>query len=245
MKKRKNLLTIIVSFLLVVGFIITTSASYFVSRSSLRTQIIHTELPLTSDNIYSEIQQDLLRPIFISSLMASDTFVRDWLLSGEKDENDMVRYLNEIRHKYSTFTSFFISDKTGKYYHPDGVLKTVSPDEPRDVWYYRLREIKDDYEINVDLDMANKDAMTIFINYRVYDYQRNFIGATGVGLTVNAVKKLIDGYKEEYGRNIYFANRAGDIKLHSEVVGSPEESIYALDGVSEIAYQILSGDRIK
>ena len=44
-----------------------------------------------SDTLYSEIQQDLLKPIFVSSLMAHDTFLRDWVLDGEKDPQQMVR----------------------------------------------------------------------------------------------------------------------------------------------------------
>jgi hypothetical protein len=74
------------------------------------------------------------------------------------------------------------------------IIKKVSPTEPRDIWYFLVRDVKDDYEINVDPDLANKDAMTIFINYRVFDYNHNYIGATGVGLTVGSVKDLIEVY---------------------------------------------------
>jgi hypothetical protein len=55
------------------------------------------------------------------------------------------------------------------------IIKKVSPTEPRDIWYFRVRDVKDDYEINVDPDLANKDAMTIFINYRVFDYNHHYI----------------------------------------------------------------------
>ncbi|MDP2246843.1 MAG: GGDEF domain-containing protein, partial [Nitrosomonadales bacterium] len=63
--------------LLCIGFFVTSIASYYVSKNAIRDAIITSELPLTADNIYSEIQKDLIRPIFISSMMASDTFVRD------------------------------------------------------------------------------------------------------------------------------------------------------------------------
>jgi len=54
----------------------------------------------------------------------------------------------------------------------------ISPDEKRDQWYFRVKNMKDDYEINVDPDLANKDEMTIFINFRVFDYNNNYIGVT-------------------------------------------------------------------
>ncbi len=209
----KTKLVAAISVLLVTGFLITSLTSYFVSRASLRAEIFSSELPLTSDNIYSEIQKDLFRPVFISSLMSTDTFLRDWVLAGESEDRQITRYLNEIQQKYNTFTSFFVSEKTKLYYHSDGVLKKVSPDEPRDAWYFRVRDMKTDYEINIDPDIANKDAMTIFINYRVFDYDHNYIGATGVGLTVNAVKKLIETYQGKYKRAIYFFDKKGEIKL--------------------------------
>ena len=55
--------------------------------------------------------------------------------------------------------------------------------------------------------------MTIFINYRVFDYDSNYIGATGVGLTVRAVKDLIEVYQKKYNRTIYFIDNKGEIKL--------------------------------
>jgi len=211
MKKAK--LMAAVGALLVAGFLITSLASYFVSRKSLRAEISLNELPLTSDNIYSEIQRDLLSPIFISSLMASDTFLRDWVMAGEIDETQITRYLKEIKTRYNTFTSFFVSEKTRTYYHFDGILKQVSEKEERDAWYFRVRDMKENYEINLDPDLANKDTMTIFINYRVFDYDHRYIGATGVGLTIRAVNERIENYQEKYKRTIYFVDKNGDIKL--------------------------------
>ena len=91
---------LIITLLLAAGFLATSFASYFTSRSSLKKEITLNTLPLTSDNIYSEIQRDLLRPIFICSLMANDTFLRDWVLNGEADPAEITKYLKEIKEKY-------------------------------------------------------------------------------------------------------------------------------------------------
>ena len=40
----------------------------------MRDTIVKSDLPLTSDTLYSEIQQDLLKPVFVSSLMAHDSY---------------------------------------------------------------------------------------------------------------------------------------------------------------------------
>ncbi len=212
-KQSHRLLVLALVLLLGCGFLATSLVSYQASLKSIRSSIINTELPLTSDNVYSEIQKDLVRPILISSMMSRDTFVRDWVMQGEKDVEPMTRYLREVQEHYGAFTSFFISDRTLTYYQTKGVLKKVNPKEPRDIWYFRVRDMKEPYEINVDVDMANQDRLTIFINYKVFDYDGKFLGATGVGLTVDAVIKLIDEYQRRYDRSVYFVDTTGRIVL--------------------------------
>lgn len=236
----KKAFILLVSSLLLFGFLFTTLASYLVSLRALRTDITEQNLPLTSDNVYSEIQRDLLRPVFISSLMASDTFLRDWVLAGETDTSRITRFLKEIQVRFNTFTCFFVSENTRRYYYSGGILKTVRPDEVRDAWYFRVRNMKSEYEINVDPDMAHKDTMTVFINYRVFDYQGRFIGATGVGLNVHAVKSLIENYQKRYRRNIFFADSNGLVALCAG--GHPYEgrSIDKIPGLSNTATALLS-----
>ena len=142
--------------------------------------------------------------------------------------------------KYNTVTSFFVSEKTRIYYHADSILKTVKAEEERDIWYFRVREMASDYEINVDPDLANKDALTIFINHRVYDYQGNYIGAIGVGLTIHAVINLIDNYRQKYNSNIYFADSKGKIIVRSNFATEDASTIYNMEGLSALADGILS-----
>ncbi|WP_413698926.1 hypothetical protein ACLKMH_15315 [Psychromonas sp. KJ10-10] len=104
-KMKKRIITIL-SFLLIVAFIVISYTSYIVAHNSLSYQLSHNTLPLTGDNIYSEIQRDLLRPIFVSSLMAQDTFVRNWVIEGEKKPELIVDYLSEIQKSYGAETSF-------------------------------------------------------------------------------------------------------------------------------------------
>lgn len=232
------------TLIITLGFLATSFFSYSVSKNLLQEQITHNDLPLTSDNIYSEIQRDLLRPIFISSLMANDTFLRDWVLAGESDTVQINRYLKEIKEKYNTFSSFFVSDKTRNYYHPEGILKRVDEQEPRDVWYFRVRELKADYETNVDVDLANKDAMTIFINYKVFDYTNNFIGVAGVGLAINHVKELMQSYQERYHRRIYLVNPQGEITVKSSGIPFPDKSVFEIPDSEDVLKQILTKQKI-
>ncbi len=235
----KRKLIAILAFLLGAGFAATTLVSYYVSKASVRESIVASELPLTSDNLYSEIQKDLIRPVFVSSMMASDTFLRDWVLAGERDDAAITKYLREVKMRYGAFTSFFVSDVTRTYYQTEGVLKKVSESEPRDAWYFRVRGMRPAYEINVDPDQANKDALTIFINYRVLDYEGKFIGVTGIGLTVDAVRKLITDYQNRYRRNIFFVDRKGNVALFGGDAARQTGNIRGLEGIAAIADRIL------
>jgi diguanylate cyclase (GGDEF)-like protein len=204
-------LILILWVLLTTGFMAISVIGYQVSKHAIRDAIIAQDLPLTSSNIYSEIQKDLVRPVLISSTMANDTFVRDWVLRGEKNPREMARYLKEVKERFGAFSSFFVSEKTSNYYTGEGLLKRVSSFEPRDAWYYRVRGLSEHYEINVDPDLANQDALTIFINYRVYDYDGRYIGVTGIGLTVDAVRQLVADYQQRFRRTIYFVDTRGQV----------------------------------
>jgi signal transduction histidine kinase len=205
---------LILGSLLLVGFLLTTSVGYLITRHSIRAAILQNELPLSSNNIYSEVQRDLFEPILISSLMANDTFVKDWLTEGEKDPGEIIRYLQHIQEKYGT-TTFLVSEATRNYYNARQILKVVSETYADDAWFPRVRKMKPDYEINVDPDQSDGNKMTIFINYRVLDKAGNFLGATGVGLNVKAVKTLMQEYRDRYHRDVYFYDRKGKVVLYS------------------------------
>ena len=219
---RKRLL-LLLSLLLTAGFFATALFSYFVSKQAIHNAIVGQDLPLTSSNIYSEIQKDLVRPVLISSTMAHDTFLRDWILHGEQNIDDMARYLAEVKQRHGAFSSFFVSEKTTNYYTGAGILKQIHRTEPRDAWYHRVRDMKEDYEINVDPDLANRDALTIFINYRVFDFDGQYIGATGIGLTVDSVRRLIDEHQRRFKRTIYFADAQGKAVFFSSQTAAPAE----------------------
>jgi diguanylate cyclase (GGDEF)-like protein len=232
-------LLVLLSLLLSAGFFATTLGSYFVSKNVIRQAIIGQELPLASNNIYVELQKDLVQPVVISSTMAHDTFLRDWVLRGERDVDELNRYLQEIKTRYGAFSSFFVSERSANYYTGSGILKKVSPKEPRDAWYYRVRDLKADYEINVDPDLANKDAMTIFINYRVFDFAGQYLGATGIGLTLDAMHRRIKDYQQRYQRTIYFVDSKGRAVLSGQNAKQEPSDLHARAGLRDIIDRIL------
>jgi diguanylate cyclase (GGDEF)-like protein len=234
--KRKLIATLAV--LLVIGFAATSFVNYYVSKNTISASIMARELPLTSDNLYSEIQKDLVRPVLIASMMASDTFLRDWVLGGEQDNSKITKYLQEIKQRNGTLTSFFISERTRTYYQTGGVLKKVREGEPRDAWYFRVRNMDAPYEISFDPDLANKDVLTTFINFRVFDYANHYLGVAGVGLAVDTIRGLLEKYQQRYQCKISFFDQQSGELLFGGTGQARGTNIAAIEGLGDLAARI-------
>jgi len=237
--QRKTRFVSIITLLLIIGFSSTSLVSYFVANNSLDQYIRTNTLPLTSDNIYSEIQRDVLPTIVISSLMAQDTFVRDWIISGEKEPDLIVRYLASIQDRYKTATAFFVSNSTLNYYHSTGLLKKISAGDVNDSWYFDVAKLKDDFEINVDNDTAIENQTNFFVNHKITDYQGQYLGAIGVGLSSDMVTELIEFYQRRYDRQVYFIDPSGKIVLRGKQYQGADD-IHQTDGLADIATQVLA-----
>ena len=238
LQRRK--LTVILCVLLSVSFLTVSLMSYYASKNAIHLALVEKELPLTSNAIYAELQKDLIRPFFISSMMASNTFLHDWVAAGEQHPEVISRYLAETKNTYQVFTSFFVSDKTRRYYYPQGVLKTVSPTNKADNWFFRVRQLTQPYEINIDYDQAHDNTLTIFMNFRVFDHQQQYLGATGVGLSMNRLFNLLSHYEKSYQKNIYLVDSTGKIRLTGNNHLHDVRSIHEMDGLKTIANEVLS-----
>lgn len=236
-KKRRYL--VVLSTILLLGMLAISLVSYTVSKSSIRAQLVDSTLPLVGDTIYSEIQRDLLRPVFIASLMATNTFVHRWVDDGEKDVAQMSNYLNAIKKEYNAFTAFFVSDSSRNYYHGDGILKQITAKDSRDQWYFRVRDTLEAYKINTDPDMANDDELAVFVNYRVVDSTGQFLGAIGIGLAIDSLNELLGKYSESYSRIVYFLDESGNIQFNNLEHGTAK-SIFKITGLVDLAPEILS-----
>ena len=210
---KKNSLIYLLSAILIIGFLATSLISFFVSKSAIRSALIESELPLTSDKIYSEIQKDLVQPVYISKMMATDRFLRDWVMAGEHDETRVINYLHDIQVNNNAFVSYFVSEATHKYYYSDGKTRVVSEADPQDAWYARFREGKHDYVLNLDTDKATPDVYVVYVDHKMFDNSGKFIGLAGNGIALDYLKGIIKDYQTRYKRNVYFIDADGTIKL--------------------------------
>ena len=228
--------------LLVVGFVAVNATNYCLSSRAVRRTLVENELPLTSDNLYSEIQASLIRPIRISSLMAHDTFLHDWMVDGEKSPERVVEYLSEIHRQYDVSSTFVVSKRTRRYYHFDGVLKKVSRSSGKDDWFFSMESHDGAYRVDVDRDEAHRGQLTIFVNHKIR-HDGEYLGVTGIGLDALKIGRLVDEYRNRYDRNIYFINSEGMVTENRRDNFISRESIRRMPGLASAADEILSGKR--
>ena len=119
------------------------------------------------------------------------------------------------------------------------MLKTVSEEVPLDDWYFRVRQMPEDYEINLNTDEIDPSKLTVYINYRVYDYVGQSSAPPGSGSTSRVVGKLIETYEERYRRRIFFVDREGKVVLHGKAFDGPED-LHRMEGLAGLATQILT-----
>ncbi|WP_413698925.1 GGDEF domain-containing protein [Psychromonas sp. KJ10-10] len=75
------------------------------------------------------------------------------------------------------------------------------------------------------------------------DFNNQFIGLIGIGLTVNKVRNLIEKYQQKYNRTVYFTDKNGAITLAgSGYMGA--KNLNQNKGLVDLSTQILKDDNV-
>jgi diguanylate cyclase (GGDEF)-like protein len=235
----KYKIVFLISLLLLVFSISITFVNYFISLNSTEKQLRTQSLPLSLDNIYTEIQKHIIEPYLVSSMMANDTFVEDWILNDEENNHKIQKYLEVVKNKYAMFTTFLVSDKTGNYYTQDGFLEKIKKDNPNNAWYFRFKHIQENHEINLDFNESLSNSLIMFINHKIFDSQYSYIGATGVALKISYIDDMLKMFRQKYHLKVFFLNEKGDIVLSEKNI-IPEKNIDEVDNLKKYKNEIIS-----
>lgn len=239
MRIKTRLITAL-SLILLSVFLVTSLLNYAVTREAVRKELLQSTLPLTGENIYSEIHSAIMRPILVSSAMANDTFLKDWVMDGEQDLDRLTKYLREIEQRYGFLSAFFVSARTDNYYTPDGILKKIGPRDPHDIWYYAFVRYKKPYDLDVDSNQDAGDQLTIFVNFRLEDDQGHLLGVTGVGISIDRAAQKLAEAESKFSRLAYMVDQDGLIQVHPDLTLVENKYIAEMDGLSAIAKKVLT-----
>lgn len=201
----KNKVVFIVTFLLVSFSVGSSILNYMKSLEETQIQLKERSLPLSIDNIYTEVQKNLIEPTLVSSMMANDTFLKDWLMHEELEVEKIAKYLETIKNKYNMFSTFLVSEKSGNYYTAKGLLEKVEEENPNNAWYFRFKEIQEPYEINLDFNKYMGDSLIMFINYKIFDETYHYLGATGIGIKISYINEMLKHFRVKYNFNVFLS----------------------------------------
>ena len=109
MKSKYKVVFLITSLLIVLSISISF-LNYVISFSSVQKQLKSQVLPLSLDNIYADIQKYIIKPHLLSSTMANNSFLKDWL-KEEKDIAKIKKYLSTTKKEYDLFIPFLFLQK--------------------------------------------------------------------------------------------------------------------------------------
>lgn len=233
--KQFNKNGLLISLIIIIGILAIVIFSFFTYSKIIKDDVLNIS-KLTSTNIYSEINNELTKPIFVSLTMANDSFVKQWL-TQENSQNDqqIIDYLEGIRNKYNYHSVFLISAKSLNYFHYNGLFKTISPENQHDQWYYDFIQQDQLYQLDVDQDEVDHQRLTIFINCKILDDQGNLMGVAGVGIEMNYVQDLLKNFEQAYHLEAFLVDENGLIQAHTnpdliENANINEQEIYAQFG---------------
>lgn len=244
---RTNLL---VSTIIIIGFLITASLSY---QANYRASLANIEQisSLTSEGIYFQIMSIFTKPVNISLTMAHDQLLVDYLSNETKhlDNPDytetITAYLNAYKQQYGYDSVFLASKSTGRYYTFKGVDRVLTPDNPENVWFYKLLNDSKNYFLVVDNDeVAGADnALTIFVNCQIKNAQGEIIGAVGVGFRVDYLQELLRDYEKQFGINAYLLDESGDIEVSTIHTGYEKKNFFDIQTYEALKKPILGWKR--
>lgn len=209
----KYRIVVVISAMLIILSISITTANYMVSLNNTEEQLKNQSLPLSLDNIYTEIQKHIIEPYLVSSMMANDTFVQDWLLNKEEDHGKIQAYLSAIKNQYGMFTTFLVSKRSNNYYTQNGFVEKISKENTNNKWYYKFKDIEENHEINLDFNDKFSNSLIMFINYKIIGENYSFLGATGVGIKISYIDDMLKIFRQKHNFKVFFVNEEGKLVL--------------------------------
>lgn len=244
----KLMLSMLLTILLVVVVSGLTSSLFL--QGVFRERVVTQELPATVGEIRNDILRQIQVPLTLSQNLAANTFLMDWEQSGLDDSgtDGWKKYASSVKAKNNAATVFWVSGETGKYFTETGLLKTLSPNNAGDQWFYGFLKNGKAFTLDIDKDTGS-DKYMMFINVR-FDAGGK-VGAAGLGLSVDALATAVRQYKVGQSGSVYLVRPDGQIVIHrdsSMVAGKKylkdQPGITAAHGSTLLAKQAFVTDAI-
>lgn len=219
MLKTRHRYNLVLTGLLLTGFIFTSWFSLLLAKQSAFERIENDALPLTSHLIHTDLEKQLLAPVIIASQMANNTFLHHWIESAQTDSAQLFKYLQQTRHDFDAITSFLALEKEQLYYRYDNSATAFDPNDTNNKWFKEALENPAPYTMNVDFDQRDNLQATIYINHKVI-INNEVRGIAGIGIKLGHLQTLLESYQTRYGRKVYFIDHQDRLLFYGDTTFS-------------------------
>ncbi len=228
---------------LVLFLAISTVLSVTMTSSGIRGRVIQTELPAQVGEIRNDILRQIGEPLATSLGIANNTFLHTWEDAGLPDSGlpQWKQYAEQIKKSSNAAMVFWVSEAAGKHISEQGNSRSVAKSAPGDQWFYNFLSGGKLYTLDLDKDVGSSNVM-LFVNVR-FQTAAGKIGATGLGLSVDALADKIRSYKLGKSGFVYLVRANGSVLIHRDATLSDgKHFLKDLPGINDaLATQLLSG----
>ena len=221
---------------LVASITLSTVLSNSLLKDMLDKRLNERELPTVLREIRNDIGLLLSVPFITSKNLSENTMIADWISRNEpvEEQASVIKFLDSLKTNNEAAISFLVSSVTGNYYNHEGVLKTLSPSNDRDQWFYNALKSKDRFTIGLDISEASGKA-TVFINY-LLKINGEAVAIAGLGKELDEMTSTINQYRIGESGIIALIENNGRIQLHPDkaLSGQQIESLAKDQPISEL-----------
>lgn len=205
-----------ITIALVASITLSTALSNSLLKDMLDNRLNERELPTVLREIRNDIGLLLSVPFITSKNLSENTMITDWINRNEpvEEQASVINFLNSLKTNNDAAISFLVSSVTGNYYNHEGVLKTLSPTNDRDQWFYESLKSKDRFTIGLDISEASGKA-TVFINY-LLKINGEAVAIAGLGKELDQMTSTINQYRIGESGIIALIENNGRIQLHPD-----------------------------
>ena len=220
MKSLRIKISVILTAVIVLLLIGVSLISYNIARNLYTEKVVKDELPLAVSNVAGEIGYAIDKIINTSYQMTKNDYLLKWIDEGEPKDGlaTLFNYNTDLMKAFSLSTAMFVSDRTLNYYTNDKILKQLSKDNPRDSWYFDVKNGKEVNSLNIQVSEAT-GSLTLYVNSKV-EKDGKFYGVSAIGMNLDDIVNLVTSKTMGEGSKFLMVDSSGIVKIEkSDRVG--------------------------
>ena len=220
MKSIRTKISVILTAVIVLLLVGVSIISYNIARNLYTEKVVKDELPLAVSNVAGEIGYAIDKVINTSYQMTKNDYLLKWIDEGESKDGlaTLFNYNTDLMKAFNLSTAMFVSDRTLNYYTNDKILKQLSKDNPRDSWYFDVKNGKEINSLNIQVSEAT-GSLTLYVNSKV-EKDGKFYGVSAIGMNLDDIVNLVTSKTMGEGSKFLMVDSSGIVKIEkSDRVG--------------------------